>query len=54
MVAWKVGEPEIKLSFKRELAKGMQDTPKKYVTDASSLFGTFITVVGLSIHCTSG
>ncbi|KAK3394980.1 hypothetical protein B0H63DRAFT_492051 [Podospora didyma] len=29
MVGWKDGEPEIKLSFKRELAKGMQDTPKK-------------------------
>jgi hypothetical protein len=29
MVAWKDGEPEIKISFKREFTKGMQDTPKK-------------------------
>ena len=29
MVVWKDGEPEIKISFKREHAKGMQDTPKK-------------------------
>ena len=28
-VAWKDGEPEIKISFKREFTKGMQDTPKK-------------------------
>ncbi|KAG9244993.1 hypothetical protein BJ878DRAFT_40562 [Calycina marina] len=29
MVSWKDGEPEIKISFKREFTKGMQDTPKK-------------------------
>jgi hypothetical protein len=29
MVGWKDGEPEIKIGFKRDLAKGMQDTPKK-------------------------
>ncbi|KAH8598545.1 hypothetical protein B0O99DRAFT_683947 [Bisporella sp. PMI_857] len=29
MVAWKDGEPEIKISSKREFTKGMQDTPKK-------------------------
>jgi hypothetical protein len=29
MVAWKDGEPDIKIGFKREFAKGMQDTPKK-------------------------
>ncbi|KAK4178046.1 hypothetical protein QBC36DRAFT_299686 [Triangularia setosa] len=29
MVAWQDGEPEIKIGFKRDLAKGMQDTPKK-------------------------
>ena len=29
MVSWKGNEPEIKIGFKRELAKGMKDTPKK-------------------------
>ncbi|KAH8655514.1 hypothetical protein BX600DRAFT_525660 [Xylariales sp. PMI_506] len=29
MVGWKDNEPDIKLSFKREMAKGMQNTPKK-------------------------
>jgi hypothetical protein len=29
MVGWKDGEPDIKVGFKREFAKGMQDTPKK-------------------------
>ncbi|KIW79865.1 hypothetical protein Z517_06480 [Fonsecaea pedrosoi CBS 271.37] len=29
MVAWKDGEPEIKLRFKRERTKGMQDNPNK-------------------------
>ncbi|TAQ85588.1 hypothetical protein B7494_g6096 [Chlorociboria aeruginascens] len=29
MVAWKNRAPEIKISFKREHAKSMQDTPKK-------------------------
>jgi hypothetical protein len=29
MVAWKGKEPEIKIGFKREFAKGMEDTPKK-------------------------
>jgi hypothetical protein len=29
MVAWKDGESEIKISFKREYTKGMRDTPKK-------------------------
>ncbi|KAK0611658.1 hypothetical protein B0T14DRAFT_413287, partial [Immersiella caudata] len=29
MVGWKDGEPDIKLGFKRDLAKGMRDTPKK-------------------------
>jgi len=28
MVAWKGREPEIKVGFKREFAKGMKDTPK--------------------------
>jgi hypothetical protein len=26
MVAWKDGEPDIKIGFKREFTKGMQDT----------------------------
>jgi hypothetical protein len=29
MVAWKDGEPEIKIRFKREHTKGMQDNPNK-------------------------
>nr|CAG8993140.1 Unknown function [Thelonectria discophora] len=29
MVGWKDGEPDIKMGFKRDVAKGMQDTPKK-------------------------
>jgi hypothetical protein len=29
MVAWKDGEPDIKIGLKRDFAKGMQDTPKK-------------------------
>ncbi|KAN0101619.1 Protein of unknown function (DUF3435) domain containing protein [Hyaloscypha variabilis] len=29
MVAWKDEEPEIKIGFKRDFAKGMQNTPKK-------------------------
>ncbi|KFZ14161.1 hypothetical protein V501_03379, partial [Pseudogymnoascus sp. VKM F-4519 (FW-2642)] len=29
IVAWKNGEPEIKLSFKREKCKNMEETPKK-------------------------
>ncbi|OBT53809.1 hypothetical protein VE04_04807 [Pseudogymnoascus sp. 24MN13] len=29
IVAWKDGEPEIKLSFKREKCKNMEETPKK-------------------------
>jgi hypothetical protein len=29
MVGWKDGEPDIKIGCKRDLAKGMQDTPKK-------------------------
>ena len=29
MVAWKDGEPEIKIGFKRHFTKGMQDTRKK-------------------------
>jgi hypothetical protein len=28
MVAWKDGEPDIEVGFKREFVKGMQDTPK--------------------------
>ncbi|KAH6725001.1 hypothetical protein BKA61DRAFT_688306 [Leptodontidium sp. MPI-SDFR-AT-0119] len=28
IVSWKDGEPEIKISFKREFTKGIQDTPK--------------------------
>jgi hypothetical protein len=29
MVIWKGKELEIKIGFKREFAKGMEDTPKK-------------------------
>ena len=29
MVGWKDREPDIKVGFKRDFAKGMQDTPKK-------------------------
>jgi hypothetical protein len=29
MIAWKDGEPDIKIGFKREFVKDTQDTPKK-------------------------
>lgn len=34
MVAWKKDEPELKLGFTREFAKGMQDSHKKYVLNS--------------------